>query len=914
MLSQIRASTVLIASLALAATAAGQGRTAKPKAAPPLLSSVRIVDTGVPVEMFESPNVDRFLRKAQDFLNREEYGNAIKVLQDVIEGRTTEFSAAAEEPAAADNPAGKPPGQESIQLLEDNAGNSVFSEDQRLYRPVSRLCHELLAELPAAGIGIYRNRYGYMAEQAYKQAYAVNDLAGLQAVYQDYFVSLHAGMAMLAAGDLLMDLGRFRSALQTFETLLNLYPEPNRREAGMHDLMILLKLAICYQQLHEPELAEQVLQQIAELWPEDSVRLQGELCPVRDLPASSYFSSSLQSEGLQPGQVEDPGSLQIQPQLSLGLGQAQLQLLPLWEQRYTNPEPYSSGKASSRNRNAMLFAGRGGGVNLGVLFPSAKETYAGTSVQMLEGKAVFMDHYCLRVHDIASGLLLNVGNEQQASFKAPPPNAPRARVPAYDLFGLRVAVDDNHWYVIEGSIAKSRDSVPALLRNKLIAMDRETGATTWKQPGPGGARKRNKKYGDATYLASPAVDSGKLYLPTLDQGIFCLLCLDALSGEKIFNLPLHSKGTNFIRSPAAPVTVQGGVAYVLTNAGVVSAVDANLGNLLWSRKYERDHPVRGPKKAPPVRRGNRQRFYRQQSRADKFRGFAPQEICAAEGLLVIAPVDGTALLCLDGASGKLVWALSQKPATRNSKIADVVGAMQYIIGHDATYLYIACDRQVLCVEIRSGRRMWVRPTPNNNQIHGRGTLVDGFIVLHENSRQPQLNLLPLSGNGPWQELRLPAFSISGPPLLGPGNVFVRDANLGICYEGGVQIVTSNIALQAIANSSNDLEEKANVLAHLGRLPEAVRLLGEKLQQTTLENDRARILPGFLSMMAEATMDMAKQNLRTEALQLLDDCRPVISSPAFVRRWHLARLDVWRVLGDQENMELERDILESWRTE
>ncbi|HEU4420882.1 MAG TPA: hypothetical protein VFT55_18225, partial [Planctomycetota bacterium] len=47
-------------------------------------------DPGAAVEMFENPNLDRFLRRAQDFLAREQYASAIEVLQDVIEGRTLE--------------------------------------------------------------------------------------------------------------------------------------------------------------------------------------------------------------------------------------------------------------------------------------------------------------------------------------------------------------------------------------------------------------------------------------------------------------------------------------------------------------------------------------------------------------------------------------------------------------------------------------------------------------------------------------------------------------------------------------------------------------------------------------------------------------------------------------------------------
>ena len=45
-------------------------------------------DLGRAPKMLQSPNVDRFLRRAQDFLSRDDFAGAIQILQDVVEGRT----------------------------------------------------------------------------------------------------------------------------------------------------------------------------------------------------------------------------------------------------------------------------------------------------------------------------------------------------------------------------------------------------------------------------------------------------------------------------------------------------------------------------------------------------------------------------------------------------------------------------------------------------------------------------------------------------------------------------------------------------------------------------------------------------------------------------------------------------------
>ena len=108
---------------------------------------------GVPARLFESPNLDRFLRRANDFLEREDFDGAIKVLQDVLEGRTlvaaeSETDSGEAQPGsskAGSSKAGSSKSAGAVDPRDDNPSLAVFSADDRLYRPVRRLCHELLA-------------------------------------------------------------------------------------------------------------------------------------------------------------------------------------------------------------------------------------------------------------------------------------------------------------------------------------------------------------------------------------------------------------------------------------------------------------------------------------------------------------------------------------------------------------------------------------------------------------------------------------------------------------------------------------------------------------------------------------------------------------------------------------------------
>ena len=150
-------------------------------------------DPGTPVEMFENSNLDRYLRNAQAFLDRQNYEAAIKVLQDVIEERTIEVLATRPDDEgaggagdgapksndgkpspgqpAATQPAGKPPVADPTNPAgrarpnDRDARNAVYSQDGRIYRPVRRLCHELLARMPADAIELYRAKHEVAAEE-----------------------------------------------------------------------------------------------------------------------------------------------------------------------------------------------------------------------------------------------------------------------------------------------------------------------------------------------------------------------------------------------------------------------------------------------------------------------------------------------------------------------------------------------------------------------------------------------------------------------------------------------------------------------------------------------------------------------------------------------------------------------------
>ena len=74
-------------------------------------------DPGKPVEMFENPNLDNYLRRARALLERGDFTGAIELLQDVIEGKTVEVVAI----SATGDPA--PGGEDAPRPTDDSAAS-----------------------------------------------------------------------------------------------------------------------------------------------------------------------------------------------------------------------------------------------------------------------------------------------------------------------------------------------------------------------------------------------------------------------------------------------------------------------------------------------------------------------------------------------------------------------------------------------------------------------------------------------------------------------------------------------------------------------------------------------------------------------------------------------------------------------
>jgi tetratricopeptide (TPR) repeat protein len=876
-------------------------------------------DVGVPVEMFENPNLDRYLRRAQAFLDQGKYDATIQVLQDVIEGRTVEFvDTAAPKPAAGGEPpsakgadaakvegdgkvgtggatdgkpAQKPDAQRKKSLVELSAAQSVFSQDGRIYRPVRRLCHEILARLPSVGIELYRTSYEVAADELLQQALRDGSIASLEQVANRYFITIPAGKAMVILADRLMHEGRYRAAVQVLRDLVEVYPPDNRNKLGVSVIWCRFKMALCMRLAGEVAAAHAAIEDLAKAHPDESLRILGELQPVKDLPQIEVFAREVQAAVA--AARGDAGPAWLGPDTE--------SLVPLWQYRFKHPEPYRDPKAGNNEGPVFLREG-----TQATWMPYANRHGPGTWVAFVPGpggsatQALFYEHFRLRVADALTGLQLQEGH---GTIEVPTPreNHPRVRVAAVDFALLRPVEDEVRRYVILGHGSTTSQSVDVLKSTQLVAYRRDSLERDWTSEnwldGDEGLR-------DVTFLAAPTVFGERLLLPALRRTAYTLECLDRTTGRPLWHTALHAGGSKFWKAPGAPVAVHGGIAFVITNAGCLAAVDAFAGDLRWIRRYEREDPMR-PRTRNKGRPQGEGAQYGVQFLQNDLAGFLPNDLVVRDGLVVMAPCDGSMLLCVDGATGQPVWMLDASLPVQYAPY----GQLRMLLGTTATDLFALSDKHLVCIGLQGGLVRWSVELPVWNgpkqSGRGRGTVVGDDVIV---PGERELLLYDTSNRRPVRRLPLPSFGDSREPLPGPFHVVSAGPWLAIGYQGGVEVFSSGAALRQLAAAATDPLQRANLLVQARDLPAAEAVLTAWLTSPSMPAERRAGAAGKLLALVRERAMRAARDRDPLAVDMLDVVLPFAQDRTVRLNWHLARLEVCKEADDLRGHEREQQRL------
>lgn len=878
-------------------------------------------DRGVAVEMFENPNLDGYLRRAQSLLEQQKYDAAIEVLQDVIEGRTVEFIDSKPPDAEPGNPGGSPPAEAGADpkdakdakdpkdakpvgkkpataaepavrkpsVVELDAAQSVFSQDGRVYRPVRRLCHEILSRLPLVGIELYRTAYEVRANELLEKALLDGSIPALEQVANRYFITIPAGRAMVMLADRLMHDGRHRAAAQVLRDLVEIYPKENRARLGLSEVWCRYKIALCMRLAGEIGLAQATIQELAKAFPDESLRILGELQSVRDMPQSEAFAGEVLTALAAAGRAAEPSWLAAETD----------SLVPLWQYRFRTPDPYREPKAT--NNEGVIWSEGSQATSMPHANRYGPATWVSFSAEAGTTRVLFYEHYRLRVADALSGLQLREGDGNQEP-PAPRDNYPRVRIAASDFALLRPVEDEARRYVVLGFSRNSVTQTTEVLKaSELVAYQRDSLERLWSSTqwldGEDGLR-------DVTFLAAPTVFGERLLLPALRRTAYTLECLDRVTGRPLWHTQLHAGGSPFFKAPGAPVNVQGGVAFVATNAGCLAAVDAFAGDLRWIRRYEREDPLRPRARTRSRAQNDGLRMGSGITFAQaELPGFLPNDLLATDGLVIVAPCDGNLLMCVDGASGQPVWMLDATSTYPS------YGALRMIVGANATDLFALSDKHLVCIGLRGGLVRWSRELPSwngpKNAGRGRGAVVGDAVVI---PGERELLVYDAKGRLPMRRLPLGSFGAGREPLAGSFHLAAAGPWLAIGYPGGIEMFSSQKALHELAAQAADPLQRANFLVPAGDAPAAEQVLVNWLGDAAIPAARQpKAAALLLSLVRERALRAARGG-DAKAVDLLDPVLPFATDRTVRLNWHLARLEVTKEAGDLVGHEREQERL------
>lgn len=823
------------------------------------------------------PNVDRFLRRAEELVERAQHEAAIEVLQDVLEGRTVQMETGQQgtgqpgtgEPSAGAQATTGPQGPtraESTTGPAVDSSRAMFSADGRLFRPVDQLCHRRLSELPAEGRALYESRYGGPAQQALDLARESGSIAGLRAVSRRYFITPAGATALLLAGDLLLDRGDAAAALRAFRDLAEQVPLDIRQRAQIDEGFLQIRIATALELSGLDQEAAETLTGVSQ-GSSRALRIAGEIQSLDDLRETGVLGTF----GVEPEVTSDPRF--DAAAWSSGEGR----LITLWEQRFTDQRPYRPAQPGAQQRVVVQVRRSGGNGRL--LLPFRDEV-PGTWVSPVENRIWLLDHQRPFAIDAMTGRLDSRG-VGLGRPPAPKPGETRTRVPILDHIARRIVPSARHLHAV---LLASEHGNDALLSARLV---------TWSHEGAGlkavwdSAQIPDTR--DLTFLAAPTVHGSLLIAPVLNRGEFEVVAVDAETGSLRWRTPLHNGGTDYMRPATPPLTVSGGTVHVMTNAGVAAALDADSGALAWARRYERTHPDRLPRAGAGSMTNRSNPFSGVVLDSRSLPGFAPTAPIVADDLVIYAPSDGDVLLALRVEDGGVAWMLPRVIAgsrDSNSHRFDLV------IGRDGDRLVLGGPDQLTVVDLATGVRLWRSHVPghaSSRRWRGRGLVADGHVFLPGDGA---ILARSLEESSAWVRLELPRARPEQEPLRGAFDLFRSGPLLIAAFEGGVLGLALEPTLVSLAEGSDDPREQARLLTLAGRSAEALDLL---LGTETGERDRA-VMVGLAQ---ELAFESAANQNRAEAFGVLDRLMRIVEEPRLRRRLLLARADVHRLLGDPQ---------------
>ena len=668
-------------------------------------------------------NLSKALKRAEELLDRGDYGNALEILQRKIFSQREDRN-------------GKPSADSSADYFTNQTMKTSL-KDQAL---------KLIAGLPSEGRRLYELKFGDAARAMLEEAVATNDRAQLENITRQYFHTRAGYEATYLIGTHRLDQGEPLTAALQFTQLREL-PEAGRR----WEPMLSLKLAIAWYQAGETDRAASTLIALKKATP------NGRLSLGRSTIA--LFANDKEAEGWLAHLVGPPIAAKQggQRQWVMFRGDAARNASgspasPAWDSVWEfatvrDPDTLDDDPARLDEVNKQLrqleTEKRGNGY---LTLPAAHPL-------IIDDVVVFRTLRNLRAVHLKTGQLLwetTIISEAYEKLVATVSPAAAVRVNQQssaletllaqrawrDLAAGTLSSDGRYVFALEEMGVPTAPPVPRVFRgvrpatmtarnsSKLVAYDLEAdGKSMWEVGGP---REYGFELAGTYFLGPPLPLDGKLYCIAEVTGDVRLVVLNAETGALQWSQSLALADSAFLdfhlrRLAGLTPAFSNGVLICPTTAGAVVAIDRARRILLWGQRYSRSNsavPV-DPRMAFRLR-GIRSTVTSAQDDENRWIDSAPT---IARGRVLITPRDSADLHCLDLVDGSLLW---KKTRGQSLYLAGVFEGKVILVGRS----------QVQALSLKTGEPVWDEPvsieTPSGRGIrdgrHYRLPLSTGEIV------------------------------------------------------------------------------------------------------------------------------------------------------------------------------------------
>ena len=572
-------------------------------------------------------------------------------------------------------------------LLEGSPQALVHSDG--LYRPLGRVVNDLLSDCPPEALRNYALLYGPAARKLYERGVRERSAALLREASVRY---LHTPSGVRAAGALagiLMDEGRFASAL------LVLSDTDALSLTAAEQAPIAARRIICLARLGRRGEADGV---------------------VAALKAAGVGSLSVDGKSWEPAAFADRAFAALAP--------APSEVAP-------PPEPDVAAAVT------LDLPGPAPADSVVPAPPSTRAIAAGDGFCVVRNAVT----YCLKARPPAVAwsaqapgwvlMAAAVGDDQEPLTPYFIPSASLSQWMTYDNRGLStLSAGDGRLYAVQfdpaslGFPETPWEATPDDLRltNQLSCLDPADGRLLWSLGG--GLPITGAGPHDYWFFTAPTVSGDRLYVLAALRGNLLALCLEARTGRIVWQSPvgpLESRQEierywpELFLSDACPPAVADGIAVFPTGQGVVCGFDTCDGSLRWASPYPRAEAL----------------ISKLGQRINVPSGsWMPRRPLIDGDLCLLAPADSRSLVALSPRTGRPRW---QK---------DVGGGLG-LLGAAGGRAYVQTRAALLCLDLATGADVWrcgLPPAPGLGAL-GRSAVyvpqADGLLPVDAATGRPR---------------------------------------------------------------------------------------------------------------------------------------------------------------------------------